>query len=387
VSAQAKDKLVEAQEAQETKEAAVRAKSPKVNKAYKKKAAARDKQDKAWGDWFQLKDGPKKEVAKAKYDKAYGEYWDAHSEYTEAFDEAQEGKQQVTEGVEVPQLKDREVSELENRMTEIENSKDPADKKEFNDIENELQSREWKTILDAPMDKLNEVLDDLAKKDKEMPNGFGTFIDPESIREIKEIAEKYSPENTSELTDQQVEKDFQLALNETGDNLEEASSFRMREALKEASKRGITIESLIETAVNKYVNDGFDKKTGEEVVASKLEKYLNKTKQDEQTRSTDGTVLDKKESQQSAETKKPKFQKSKETQEDLQQGKDEAKLLKEGKTTTTKPVKIFKGLGGKKDLSGARINAHEGAEGVFSSIDESEAADYGLCFLKELQWK
>ena len=377
VSAQAKDKLVEAQEAQETKEAAVRAKSPKVNKAYKKKAAARDKQDKAWGDWFQLKDGPKKEVAKAKYDKAYGEYWDAHSEYTEAFDEAQEGKQQVTEGVEVPQLKDREVSELENRMTEIENSKDPADKKEFNDIENELQSREWKTILDAPMDKLNEVLDDLAKKDKEMPNGFGTFIDPESIREIKEIAEKYSPENTSELTDQQVEKDFQLALNETGDNLEEASSFRMREALKEASKRGITIESLIETAVNKYVNDGFDKKTGEEVVASKLEKYLNKTKQDEQTRSTDGTVLDKKESQQSAETKKPKFQKSKETQEDLQQGKDEAKLLKEGKTTTTKPVKIFKGLGGKKDLSGARINAHEGAEGVFSSIDESEAADYG----------
>jgi len=102
-----------------------------------------------------------------------------------------------------------------------------------------------------------------------------------------------------------------------------------------------------------------------------------KTKQDEQTRSTDGTVLDKKESQQSAETKKPKFQKSKETQEDLQQGKDEAKLLKEGKTTTTKPVKIFKGLGGKKDLSGARINAHEGAEGVFSSIEESEAADYG----------
>ena len=292
-------------------------------------------------------------------------------------EELESGTQEVTEGVEVPQLKDREVSELENRMTEIENSKDPSDKKEFNDIENELQSREWKTILDAPMDKLNEVLDDLAKKDKEMPNGFGTFIDPESIREIKEIAEKYSPENTSELTDQQVKKDFQLALNETGNNLEEASSFRMREALKEASERGITIESLIETAVNKYVNDGFDKKTGEEVVASKLEKYLNKTKQDEQTRSTDGTVLDKKESQQSAETKKPKFQKSKETQEDLQQGKDEARLLKEGKTTTTKPVKIFKGLGGKKDLSGARINAHEGAEGVFSSIDESEAADYG----------
>jgi len=106
-------------------------------------------------------------------------------------------------------------------------------------------------------------------------------------------------------------------------------------------------------------------------------KLETKTKQDEQTRSTDGTVLDKKESQQSAETKKPKFQKSKETQEDLQQGKDEARLLKEGKTTTTKPVKIFKGLGGKKDLSGARINAHEGAEGVFSSIDESEAADYG----------
>lgn len=324
------------------------------------------------------------EAIKKKEEKANKEYESAFKidnanqlKIDNAKAETQKGEQQATESVEVPQLKDREVSELENRMTEIENSKDPSEKKEFNDIENELQSREWKTILDAPVDKLNEVLDDLAKKDKEMPNGFGTFIDPESIREIKEISEKYSPENTSELTDQQVEKDFQLALNKTGDNLEEASSFRMREALKEASERGITIESLIETAVNKYVNDGFDKKTGEEVVASKLEKYLNKTKQDEQTRSTDGTILDKKESQQSAETKKPKFQKSKETQEDLQQGKDEARLLKEGKTTTTKPVKIFKGLGGKKDLSGARINAHEGAEGVFSSIDESEAADYG----------
>ena len=362
-------------EESDKKESVIRDKYPKVKEAYQKSKKAQEKYDKL------LEEDASDEVLK----EAYGEVQNASTDYNIAFDErvqeateeALESEQQATEGVEAPQLKDREVSELENRMTEIENSKDPSDKKEFNDIENELQSREWKTILDAPMDKLNEVLDDLAKKDKEMPNGFGTFIDTESIREIKEIAEKYSPENTSELTDQQVEKDFQLALNETGNNLEEASSFRMREALKEASERGITIESLIETAVNKYVNDGFDKKTGEEVVASKLEKYLNKTKQDEQTRSTDGTVLDKKESQQSAETKKPKFQKSKETQEDLQQGKDEARLLKEGKTTTTKPVKIFKGLGGKKDLSGARINAHEGAEGVFSSIDESEAADYG----------
>ncbi|MHA1958583.1 MAG: hypothetical protein ACW968_16880, partial [Candidatus Thorarchaeota archaeon] len=65
------------------------------------------------------------------------------------------------------------------------------------------------------------------------------------------------------------------------------------------------------------------------------------------------------------------------TPEVLSEGKQEVTDVTEGIITTTKPVKIFKGIGGKKDLQGFRINAHEGAEGVFSSVDESVAEEYG----------
>ncbi len=65
------------------------------------------------------------------------------------------------------------------------------------------------------------------------------------------------------------------------------------------------------------------------------------------------------------------------TEEILVEGKLEVDNLTEGSTTTTKPIKIYKGIGGKKDLKGFRINAHEGAEGVFSAVDKSLAEEYG----------
>ena len=60
----------------------------------------------------------------------------------------------------------------------------------------------------------------------------------------------------------------------------------------------------------------------------------------------------------------------------LEEGKKETTDLKSGTITSSKPVKIFKGLGGKVDLNGARINAHEGAEGVFTAVDEDLANEY-----------
>ena len=65
------------------------------------------------------------------------------------------------------------------------------------------------------------------------------------------------------------------------------------------------------------------------------------------------------------------------TEEVLVEGKQEVDNLTEGSTSTTKPIKIYKGIGGKKDLKGFRINAHEGAEGVFSAVDKSLAEEYG----------
>ena len=57
-------------------------------------------------------------------------------------------------------------------------------------------------------------------------------------------------------------------------------------------------------------------------------------------------------------------------------GKKEVEDLNTGTTTISKAIKIFKGLGGKKDLKGQRLSAHDGVSGVFSAIDEDMANDY-----------
>jgi hypothetical protein len=65
-----------------------------------------------------------------------------------------------------------------------------------------------------------------------------------------------------------------------------------------------------------------------------------------------------------------------ETIGDTTEGKKEITEVKSGTHTSSNPIKIFKGLGGKVDLNGVRINAHEGAEGVFTAVDEDLAKEY-----------
>jgi hypothetical protein len=62
--------------------------------------------------------------------------------------------------------------------------------------------------------------------------------------------------------------------------------------------------------------------------------------------------------------------------EQMEAGKEQLEAIKEGKTTTTSPVRLFKGLEGKKTATGEPLNAHPDAEGVFSSVDEKEAERY-----------
>jgi hypothetical protein len=62
--------------------------------------------------------------------------------------------------------------------------------------------------------------------------------------------------------------------------------------------------------------------------------------------------------------------------EQMEAGKEQLEAIKEGKITTTSPVRLFKGLEGKKTATGEPLNAHPDAEGVFSSVDEKEAERY-----------
>jgi len=75
-------------------------------------------------------------------------------------------------------------------------------------------------------------------------------------------------------------------------------------------------------------------------------------------------------------TKSPEQVVTEEVTEDITKGKKEITEVKSGTHTSSNPIKIFKGLAGKQDLSGARINAHEGAKGIFTAVDEDLANEY-----------
>ena len=71
----------------------------------------------------------------------------------------------VTE--EVKDLSKSSEVELEKRLLEIEGSKSGTpERDEFNNIDKELEKREWRKVFDSPLDKVSEVADELIKKDK-----------------------------------------------------------------------------------------------------------------------------------------------------------------------------------------------------------------------------
>lgn len=61
---------------------------------------------------------------------------------------------------------------------------------------------------------------------------------------------------------------------------------------------------------------------------------------------------------------------------EIESGKQEVDAIKTGKTETTNPIRLFKGLFGKRNPDGTRKTAHSGVKGVFSAVDEKIAEKY-----------
>jgi hypothetical protein len=61
---------------------------------------------------------------------------------------------------------------------------------------------------------------------------------------------------------------------------------------------------------------------------------------------------------------------------EIEAGKQEVNAVKKGKIKTTNPIRLFKGLFGKRNLDGTRKSAHPNVKGVFSAVDEKIAERY-----------
>jgi len=161
------------------------------------------------------------------------------------------------------------VSELEKEMSSLEDMKDDASSERYNEIEKELESREWSSVMSSLPSEVDGVIDALIKKEKEMPDGYGTYLEARDARETKEVAEKYkSPEN---IKDSELKKDFVEAL--VGNPTTwYADGFKLKSSINELINRGYTLDQLLSEAESRYTKAGYDTETAKDVVSSMIDK-------------------------------------------------------------------------------------------------------------------
>ena len=167
------------------------------------------------------------------------------------------------------QFNDKLDSDLEARMSEIEGNEEFTD--EYNAIEKEMEKREHYSVFNTPLEGVKDVLNSLSKKEKDMPNGYGTFIEPQDIKESKDVVSKYL--NPSQISDSQLMSDFTNALRGNPTTWY-ADGLKLRESVKEAQKRNIPVNDLIDKAVSIYTKAGYDLDTAKSTVATMIEPIL-----------------------------------------------------------------------------------------------------------------
>jgi hypothetical protein len=169
-------------------------------------------------------------------------------------------------------LTSKSLDELENRYSELEGSREENERKEFSDIEKELEKREWESVLNAPLDEVNNVLDDLKKKE------FGTFIDKSDISQSRAIVEKYS----GEVDKSEAVKDFKDAFFGNPSNWY-ADALKLRESTRAYLEQGGSFKDLLGSVQKEFKSDGFTEQDAANVINSKLNEVKNKFNKDKFT--------------------------------------------------------------------------------------------------------
>lgn len=183
--------------------------------------------------------------------------------------------------------------DIENRMVELEREISVGTteggkrnlKDEFNLLEKEMEKRERATVFDVPLGKVGEAVDALIKKDKEQPNGYGAFIERKDASETKAVAEKYL--SAKDISDNEVKGDFKKALMGNPSTWY-ADGLLLRESMKEAANRGISIEDLLKEVESEFTKDGFTKEKAKRIIAKYLSPVFKSTEnKNEKTETTE----------------------------------------------------------------------------------------------------
>lgn len=182
-----------------------------------------------------------------------------------------EGTNENVQDTNVSGLKNKTVEELEIKQSEIEDSTNKADQKLFDEIDKELEKREWDSVLNSPLEKISSVVDDLMVKEKTMPNGFGSYMERLDARETKEVADKY----LGEVSRQEAFKDFKDAFNGNPSTWY-ADGLKLRESVRTFIEKGGTFKDLLTAIKLDFESDGFSEADAAAVINRKLKEIQNK---------------------------------------------------------------------------------------------------------------
>ncbi len=181
--------------------------------------------------------------------------------------------------IEFNDLTKLDTNTLEVRQAELEVSENSTDKEEFNRIDKELVSREWGSVINAPLDSVINVVQGLEKKSKDMPNGFGAYIDSRDARETKSVAKKY----LGDVSKQVAKKDFKDAFLGNPSNWY-ADGLKLKESVRVFLEKGGTFKDLLKDIQKEFETDGFTEQEAMGVIKAKLDQVskVNITSQQQQ---------------------------------------------------------------------------------------------------------
>ncbi len=165
---------------------------------------------------------------------------------------------------------EKSIEDLEKRQAELEEKGFKTfskESKEFNEIDKELEKREWQSVLNAPLNEVVSIVDNLIIKDKEMQNGYGSYIEKSDAKQTKEIAKKYS----QEVSKLDAKKDFKDAFFGRPESWY-ADALKMRESVRAFTEKGGSFKELLQGIQKEFEQDGFSEQDAAGVIKNKLDK-------------------------------------------------------------------------------------------------------------------
>jgi len=170
----------------------------------------------------------------------------------------------VESTVKALELEDKSDNELQGLYESLSASKNEDVRVLSNMVENVQEKKERFSILNSPLNKISDVIDNIFNKTE-------YFLEKKEAREAKQIAKKYS----GNVSPQDAKKDFKDAFFGRPESWV-ADALKMRESVRVYTENGGTFKDLLSSVQKEFESDGFTEQEAADVIKNKIEALTKK---------------------------------------------------------------------------------------------------------------